>query len=230
MLRHCSIQELIEVRNGEGSIGARTHVDECAECRDELDRLHQRVAALKALPSLNAPRDRWSVVRESIVAQRKRVWYVRTGWAAAAAIALALGANGFLAWPGATSDEAESESELQTLVEQSVQLDSQLVSVSSRPKVVNGLEAIAMVDLEDRIRVIDNRIGLIDVRVLDALEGNRNRSDKRLAVQEIDARLLRALAEREAVEAQLRQLLQERILLMDALVNTHNRRAVYVGF
>jgi len=228
MLRHCSIQELIEVRNGEGSVGARTHVDECAECRDELDRLHQRVAALRALPSLNAPRDRWSVVRASIVAQRKRVWYVRTGWAAAAAIALALGANGLLTWPAATSDE--SESELQTLVDQSVQLDSQLVSVVSRPKVVNGLEAIAIVDLEDRIRVIDNRIGLIDVRVLDALEANKNRSDERQAVQEIDARLLRALAEKEAVEAQLRQLLQERVLLMDALVNTHNRRAVYVGF
>jgi len=230
MLRHCSIQELIEVRNGEGSVGARTHVDECAECRDELDRLHQRIAALKALPSLNAPRDRWSVVRGSIVAQRKRVWFVRTGWAAAAALALALGANGLLTWPAATSGESESEVELQALVEQAAQLDSQLVSVSSRPRVVTGLEAIAIVDLEDRIRVIDNRIGLIDVRVLQALEANRSRNDERRVVQEIDARLMRALAERDAVDAQLRQLLQERVLLMDVLVNTHNRRAVYVGF
>ncbi len=229
MLRHCSIQELLEVRNGEGSIGARTHVDECAECRDELDRIHQRVAALKALPSLNAPRDRWSVVRESIVAQRKRVWFVRTGWAAAAAIALALGANGLLTWPAATSDETETELELQSLMEQSVQLDSQLISVVARPKVVNGLEAIAIVDLEDRIRVIDNRIGLIDVRFLEALEASRRGTTERQAVEQLDVRLLRTLAEKEVIEQQLRQLLQERVLLLDALVNTHNRRVVYVG-
>jgi hypothetical protein len=169
------------------------------------------------------------VVRESIVTQRKRVWFVRTGWAAAAAIGLALGANGLLSWPAATEETAELE-HLQILVDQSVQLDSQLVSVVSRPKVVNGLAAIAIVDLEDRIRIIDNRIGLIDVRVLDVLAANRRGTSERQAVQQFDERLLRAISEREVVELQLRQLLQERVLLLDALVNTHNRRAVYVGF
>jgi hypothetical protein len=222
MLRHCSIQELLEVRNGEGSLGARTHVDECARGRDELDRIHQRVAALKALPSLNAPRDRWSVVRQSIVDQRRRVWLVRTGWVAAAAIALALGANGLLSWPAAAPEQ--SELEIQQLVTQAAQLDSQLVAVVSRPRVVNGLAAIAIVDLEDQISVVDNRIGLIDGRVLEALVARENSS----AGRELDAHVLRMIAERGAVEQQLRQLLQERIILMDALVNTHDRRVVYV--
>ena len=222
MLRHCSIQELLEVRNGEGSLGARTHVDECARCRDELDRIHQRVAALKALPSLNAPRDRWSVVRQSIVDQRRRIWLVRTGWVAAAAIALALGANGLLSWPAAAPEQ--SELEIQQLVTQAAQLDSQLVAVVSRPRVVNGLAAIAIVDLEDQISVVDNRIGLIDGRVLEALVARENNAGGR----ELDAHVLRMIAERGAVEQQLRQLLQERIILMDALVNTHNRRVVYV--
>jgi hypothetical protein len=222
MLRHCSIQELLEVRNGEGSLGARTHVDECARCRDELDRIHQRVAALKALPSLNAPRDRWSVVRQSIVDQRRRIWLVRTGWVAAAGIALALGANGLLSWPAAAPEQ--SELEIQQLVTQAAQLDSQLVAVVSRPRVVNGLAAIAIVDLEDQISVVDNRIGLIDGRVLEALVARENNAGGR----ELDAHVLRMIAERGAVEQQLRQLLQERIILMDALVNTHNRRVVYV--
>ncbi len=222
MLRHCSIQELLEVRNGEGSLGARTHVDECARCRDELDRIHQRVAALKALPSLNAPRDRWSVVRQSIVDQRRRIWLVRTGWVAAAAIALALGANGLLSWPAAAPEQ--SELEIQQLVTQAAQLDSQLVAVVSRPRVVNGLAAIAIVDLEDQISVVDNRIGLIDGRVLEALVARENSA----AGRELNAHVLRMIAERGAVEQQLRQLLQERIILMDALVNTHNRRVVYV--
>jgi hypothetical protein len=193
MLRHCSIQELLDVRNGEGSVGARIHVNECEECRDELDRLHQRVAALKALPSLNAPRDRWPLVREQIVAARQRLWWTRMGWAAAAAIALALGANGLVPWPGA---EPEQEVELQALVEQSAQLDSMLKTIEKKTRVVNGLTAVRIADLEDRIIIIDSRLST------------------GFAIS----------------EAQLRELLQQRVLLMDALVNTHAKRTVNVGF
>jgi hypothetical protein len=195
MLRHCSIEELLEVRNGEGSVGAKIHVDECEECRNELDRLHQRVASLKALPSLNAPRDRWPLVREQIVAGRQRLWWTRMGWAAAAAIALALGANGLVPWPGA---EPEPEVELQTLVEQSAQLDSMLRTIEKKARVVNGLTAVTIADLEDRIIILDSRLS----------------SARRITIS----------------EAQLRQLLEQRVLLMDALVNTHTKRTVNVGF
>lgn len=197
MLRHCSIEELLEVRNGDGSVGAKIHVDECEECRDELDRLHQRVASLKALPSLNAPRDRWPLVREQIVAGRQRVWWTRMGWAAAAAIALALGANGFVPWPGA-EPEPTQEIQLQTLVEQSAQLDSMLKSIEKKSRVVNGLTAVTIADLEDRIILVDSRL----------------LSAQRIAIS----------------EAQLRALLEQRVLLMDALVNTHAKRTVNVGF
>jgi hypothetical protein len=197
MLRHCSIEELLEVRNGEGSVGAKIHVGECEECRDELDRLHQRVALLKALPSLNAPRDRWPVVREQIVATRQRIWWKRMGWAAAAMIALALGANGLVPWPGADSEQ-KPEVELQTLVEQSAQLDSMLKSIEKKSRVVNGLTAVTIADLEDRIILLDSRLS----------------SARRIAIS----------------EAQLRALLEQRVLLMDALVNTHTKRTVNVGF
>jgi len=196
MLRHCSIQELLEVRNGEGSVGAKIHVDECEECRNELDRLHQRVAALKALPKLNAPRDRWPLVRERIVEARQRMWWKRMGWAAAAAIALTLGANGLVPWPGAAPESEEVE--LQTLVEQSVQLDSMLKTVQKRARVVNGLTAVTIAELEDRIIFLDSRLS----------------SARRVTI----------------TEDQLRQILQQRVMLMDALVNTHTKRTVNVGF
>lgn len=196
MLKHCSIQELLEVRNGEGTVGAKIHVDECEECRNELDRLHQRVAALKALPSLSAPRDRWPLVRQHIVEARQRLWWRRMGWAAAAAIALTLGANGLVPWPGAEPDT--NEVELQTLVEQSAQLDSMLRTVEKRTRVVNGLTAVTIADLEDRIIFLDSRLS----------------SARRVAIS----------------EAQLRQLLEQRVLLMDALLNTHTKRTVNVGF
>jgi len=197
MLRHCSIQELLEVRNGEGSVGAKIHVDECEECRDELDRLHQRVAALRALPSINAPRDRWPLVRERIVAARQRLWWTRMGWAAAAAIALALGANGLVPWPGADS-ETDQEAELQALVEQSAQLDSMLKTIEKRSRVVNGLTAVTIADLEDRLIILDSRLS----------------TARRYTI----------------TEAELRDLLEQRVLLMDALVNTHTKRTVNVGF
>ncbi len=196
MLRHCSIQELLEVRNGEGTVGAKIHVDECEECRNELDRLHQRVAALRAMPNLNAPRDRWPLVRQRIVEARQRLWWRRMGWAAAAAIALTLGANGLVPWPGAEPETDEVE--LQTLVEQSAQLDSMLKTVEKRARVVNGLTAVTIADLEDRIIFLDSRLY----------------SARRVAI----------------TEAQLRQLLERRVLLMDALVNTHTKRTVNVGF
>jgi len=196
MLKHCSIQELLEVRNGEGSVGAKIHVDECEQCRNELDCLHQRVAALRALPNLNAPRDRWPLVRQRIVEARQRLWWTRMGWAAAAAIALTLGANGLVPWPGAEPEPDKVE--LQTLVEQSAQLDSMLKTVEKRARVVNGLTAVTIADLEDRIILLDSRLS----------------SAGQVAIS----------------EAQLRTLLEQRVLLMDALVNTHTKRTVNVGF
>ena len=195
MLRHCSIQELLDVRNGEGSAGAKIHVDECEDCRNELDRLHQRVAALRALPSFNAPRDRWPLVRERVVAVRQRLWWSRMGWVAAAAIALTLGANGLVPWPGA---EPESEAEIEALVAQSAQLERMLRTVESKTRVVNGLTAVAIADLEDRIVMLDSRLS--------------------------SARLV------TITEAHLRELLEQRVLLMDALLNTHATRTVSVGF
>jgi len=137
-------------------------------------------------------------------------------------MALALGANGFMSWPGAAPNEAELE--LQTLLEQSVQLDNELVTVVSRPRVVNGLAAVAIVDLEDQISFIDDEIGLIDMRVLRVLTAREDANRRQFDVQ-----LLRSILEEQVNEDQLRQLLRERLILLDVLVNTHDKRTVYVG-
>ncbi len=214
MLRHCSIEELIEVRNGHGSYGARTHVGECEECRDELDKLHQRVASLKALPSLNAPRNRWPAVRSRLVADRRRVWWLRGGWAAAATIALLVGGNAVMGGPAALEESmvaqrgvaplppqmlvVPSAPVVRSLVVQSRYLDEALEVLTAERRVMNGLTALAIADLEDRILVIDTRL--------------------------LDAR-------REVMyRRELLNLLRQRVLLMDELINTHARSATYVGF
>ncbi|NIM49860.1 MAG: hypothetical protein GTN62_06325 [Gemmatimonadales bacterium] len=161
MLRHCTISELLDLRDGEGSSAARAHVEECEACRSELDRLYQRMAALKALPSISPPRDRWPLVREGLVASRRRVRWQRAGWsalAAAASLVMLVGVGAVLRG-GPTASEGGSE--LQTLVEQSRQLDEALRVVGAERRVLNGLTALAIADLEDRVAVIDSQIAYV---------------------------------------------------------------------
>ena len=80
-MMHCTMDDLLALQAGEASGWARKHLETCAVCRAELDILYQRVAQLKALPGLRAPRDRWPAVRAVVLAgrdRRRRVWRVGT--------------------------------------------------------------------------------------------------------------------------------------------------------
>jgi hypothetical protein len=57
--RHATMEELLAVRDGEGSEWGREHAAACTECAAELFRLEQVRARLKALPAMTPPRDRW---------------------------------------------------------------------------------------------------------------------------------------------------------------------------
>jgi anti-sigma factor RsiW len=161
MLRHCTMDELLNLRDGEGSAWTRTHLDECADCRAELESLHQRVAALKALPSFSPPRDRWLVVQERLRQSRRRARWQRTMWAgltaAAAAVALFV-AGRTLIGPGTPELVAQEVSELQ---HESQQLEEVLHTVANERRVVKGVTVAVIVALEDRIAVIDAGIASI---------------------------------------------------------------------
>ena len=162
MLRHCTMTELLEVRDGHGSAAARVHVGECAACRAELDRLHRRMAALKALPPPTPPRDRWPAVRAAFIAARRRTRVARVAWsglAAAAVLVLAVGVG--VRGLSNSSQEAASVQQLEVLVQESQRLEDVLRSVSVDGRVVSGLTAAAIADLEDRIAVIDASIGAV---------------------------------------------------------------------
>ena len=51
MLTHCTMHDLIALRDGAGSAAARRHLAGCTPCATELERLNQRVAAMRALPA-----------------------------------------------------------------------------------------------------------------------------------------------------------------------------------
>ena len=195
MLIHCTMDELLAIRDGQGSQGALSHLDECDECCNELELLHQRVAALKALPSLRPPRDRWSVVRDEVLAQRARTRRRFGGWltaAAAASVALAIGL-GDLVTPAAQEPDPLAE-----LVSEAQMLERALRTMRPETRVLNGRIAGAVAALEDRLELLDVRFE--------------------------QARVQRLSRERVIV------LWQERVGLMDALVNFHARPVILIGF
>jgi hypothetical protein len=154
MLRHCTIEELLELRDGDGSAAARSHVGSCDECRVELERLHQRVAALKSLPSFTAPRDRWPIVREAVEMSRRRQRVALGGWAALAAAAAFVLLIGVRSIPGSGPDVLAAQ-EVESLVEESQELEVLLQEYYRQGRVLNAATAAAIADLEDRIALID---------------------------------------------------------------------------
>jgi len=150
---HCTIEDLVALRDGEGSVWARRHVEECAECQAERERLYQRVAQLKALPALRPSRDRWHAIRDTVVAERsrKRQRWMRSGLAVAAAVAGLMIVRPMLQKPVLADDLAKAKL-------QSAQLETVLRDYDSDSRVMSGREADLTAQLEDQIASLDGRL------------------------------------------------------------------------
>ncbi len=195
MLIHCTMNELLAIRDGEGSQAALRHLDECDACCHEFELLHQRAAALKALPALRSPRDRWSVVRDEVVASRTRKRRRFAGWLTVAVAASVLFTLGFgqLIIPAAREPDPLVE-----LVQQAQEIEQVIRTFRPDRRVISGRTAGAVAALEDRISLLDARF---------AVARQRQASRERLIL-----------------------LLQERVELMDALLNVRRSPVTYRGF
>ena len=154
MLIHCTMDELLAIREGEGSQAARRHVDECEACRHELELLHQRVAALRTLPVLRPPRDRWSAIRDEVLVARasKRRSFAR--WlvaAAAASVMLTLGVGRLVV------QAAQEPDPLAELVLEAQSLEEALRIMRPETRVMNGRVATVVGALEDRLWALEAR-------------------------------------------------------------------------
>ena len=202
MMTHCTTEQLIAAREHEASPEVTAHVTECATCRAELERLEQRVAALRALPTRRPPRDRWLVVKQQAQAERQRSRWTRMGWGAlavAAGITLAIGVRSVeITAPPTEDTRPAARVELADLVEQSRQLEAALREYNPEGRIVNGRTAAVIAELEDRIAQVDAGIARVSAN--------------------------------ERAQPELVNLWRDRVQLMDALVNTHVTRASYVGF
>ncbi len=156
-MMHCTMDDLLALKDGEASVWARQHAEDCAVCRAQLDALYQRVAQLKALPSVRPPRDRWSVVRETIVAQRtqRRRRWTGFGLATAAAIVGVMVLGPALGNTGIAEDLAQAK-------QQSAQLETTLQDYDPENRVMSGQQAELTARLEDQIAQVDGRLAELD--------------------------------------------------------------------
>jgi hypothetical protein len=203
MTNHLSIEALLSLRESgaePGAAAAREHVNECQTCQTELDRLHQRVARLKALPALRPGRDRSAQVISQFRAQRRQRrtrQFGFVGMAAAASVALAL------ALPHRPDPVVETSSanpkQISQVMERSQALESALNEYNSDGRVLDGRTARMAQELEDRIALLD----------------------RQLEVTELSPTQVR--------DQELLRLWRERVGLLDALVDVHVTRASNAG-
>jgi hypothetical protein len=193
---HLSQEDMLAVRDGEAGADAAQHAATCPRCAAEVERLRDISRRLAALPAQRPQIDLWPALRAALAANRHHRRWVIGGWAAAglaAAFTLAIGVRGGLeAW-----HEAQLAHQTRQVVAESQRLETLLRRSDVEGRVMSGRTAGAVVQLEDRIGIID-------------------------------AQLARTGAQRYASREVL-GLWQERVQLLDALVNLQTTRTAYMG-
>ena len=162
-MTHLSMEALLSLREAgrePGDAAAQAHLEACAACRAEHERLHQRVARLKALPALRPTRDRWPQVAARVRAERRarrqRVGGF-IGLAAAASIALGVlvGRSG--------GQLAVGEQEISQAMARSQALESALNQYHPENRVLDGRTAGIAQELEDRIARVDRELEMAEM-------------------------------------------------------------------
>jgi len=162
--RHLDIEALLALRDGEGSAHARSHVEACADCRSELERLYQVRAELKALTTYRPPRDLWPRVAAGMRRRRTRRLQALSvaGLALAAALAGVIILDGSDApsgdaLPDSWSAEIESQ-DLGPVIVRSQELERLLDAYRPAERVYDAPTALATSVLEDRIALLDRML------------------------------------------------------------------------
>ena len=162
-MTHLSMEALLSLREAglePGDSAAREHLERCPGCRAELDRLHQRVARLKALPGLRPTRDRWPVVADRV---RRERWERRRrvgaliGLAAAASIALGVAVG------GRSGRAVGGDQEIHQAMARSQALESALSRFHPDERVLDGRTAGIAQELEDRIARVDRQLEVAEL-------------------------------------------------------------------
>ena len=204
-MTHLTMDQLLALREPgkePGVQGWRDHAEVCELCRAELERLDQRVARLRALPTLRPGRNRFAELQ--VRTRRERRWrqirlFSLAGLGLAAAVALAVVLAPRFGAPAAPARLAEQQ-ELDSIIASSRRLEGAIQDYNPEQRVIDGRTAVVAQSIEDKLARVDHQLQLVDLM------------DQRVRQQE-------AL-----------RLWRERVGLLNALVDVHVTRARSVGF
>jgi anti-sigma factor RsiW len=150
-MRHGTSEELLAVRDGEGSAWAREHVAVCTACAAELERLDQVRAQLRALPSFTPPRDLWPGIRDVARRERRRRRYSAWSGLVAAAAVVVLGFTVLHHSPTPAPEDVA----LQKAMAESAAMEQMFQSLHPDRRALSGQAAGVVADLEDQLSQVD---------------------------------------------------------------------------
>lgn len=87
---HPTLEQLLAFRDGERPEGVGEHLAACAECTAELARLRGVAEGLRRLPVQEPPKDLWPALRVRVQAERRRRWISAVAVAASLVLAASL--------------------------------------------------------------------------------------------------------------------------------------------
>jgi anti-sigma factor RsiW len=149
-VRHGTSEELLALRDGEGSAWMREHVAQCPACTAELERLEQVRSQLRALPSFAPPRDRWPVVLQTARQERRRR---RLSWSAGVLAAAAVVVLSFVVLRH--SAVPTQDTGLRQAMAESAAMEQLFRSLHPDQRALTGRTAGVVADLEDRLAQVD---------------------------------------------------------------------------
>lgn len=156
---HPNLDDLLLLRDGSSRpTETARHVERCPQCRDEIEELRAAASALRALPSVATDRDLWPEIRHRVVARRQKNRAVRFGALAASILAVVTTVVHLRSPAPATSPEAataDARTAIDELEAASRELEAVLRDPTLRRQVLSPRRAAVIVDLEDRLAVLD---------------------------------------------------------------------------
>jgi hypothetical protein len=175
---HATTEQLLSLRDGAAvDASTRAHVATCAQCQQALAATARVRAELRALPSLQPPRDLWGAIAvDGLPATRRRrlaAWPMLGGLAAGFVLGIALilnmsGREADRPAPGTTTDLVASTpapsssttgASRAELVATSQQLEAALRALPAAPRVTRTSTALTIDELQDRIQDVDLMLG-----------------------------------------------------------------------
>ena len=164
-MSHLTMDQLVALRDAgsePGSAESQAHLATCALCAAELERLHQRVARLRALPTLRPPRDRFFELALRVRQDRRQLYVRRAGLGAlalAASLLLFVVGRDVMAPPVANASD-----QLSTVMAESATLEQALRQIRQGGQVTDAYTARAATTLEDRIAELDRQLESAQLR------------------------------------------------------------------